>query len=296
MILFPAAKINIGLYVYGVRPDGFHNLETVFFPVGPFNSNLQSDILEIVPAETSSNTAKTRIFQTGISYPGAPEDNLCMRAYNLMAQEFKLPAVNIHLRKQIPVGAGLGGGSADAACMLLGLNKMFALNLSNERLAEFAAKLGSDCPFFIYNRPMLGTGRGEVLRPLFSTENGDAKENGIGELANGKYRIKIIKPDCSISTGHAYSLIKPRAEKADGYTQHAGCARQHAGTAQQSFAELVKEPVENWKNKISNDFEEPVFKEHPELAAIKQQLIDEGAIYASLSGSGSAIYGIYKSS
>lgn len=289
MILFPTAKINIGLYVYGVRPDGFHNLETVFFPVGPFNSNLQSDILEIVPAENSSNTAKARIFQTGITYPGAPEDNLCVRAYNLMEQEFKLPAVNIHLRKQIPVGAGLGGGSADAACTLLGLNKMFALNLSDERLAEFAAKLGSDCPFFIFNKPMLGEGRGELLTPLFSIENDSVKENGIRELANGKYRVKIIKPDCSISTGHAYSLIKPRTEKSGNSTQQ-------AGIAQQSLAELVKEPVENWKNKVSNDFEEPVFKEHPELAAIKQQLIDEGAIYASLSGSGSAIYGIYKSS
>ena len=295
MILFPAAKINIGLYVYGVRPDGFHNLETVFFPVGPSNSNLKSDILEIVPAaDAGKHQSGAKIFQTGITYPGAPEDNLCIKAYNLMAQEFKLPAVNIHLRKQIPVGAGLGGGSADAAFTLMGLNKMFALNLNHEKLAEFAAKLGSDCPFFIYNEVMLGTGRGEVLTPLFSTEKSDAKESGIGELANGKHRVKIIKPDCSISTGHAYSLIKPRAEKADDYTQHAGCARQHAGTAQQSLAELIKEPVENWKNTISNDFEEPVFKEHPELAAIKQKLIDEGAVYASLSGSGSAIYGIFK--
>jgi len=182
--LFPAAKINIGLYVYGVRPDGFHNLETVFFPVGPLNSNLQSDILEIVPA------AETKIFQTGITYPGTPEDNLCIKAYNLMAQEFKLQAVNIRLRKQIPVGAGLGGGSADAACTLLGLNKIFALNLSNEKLAEFAAKLGSDCPFFIYNEVMLGIGRGEVLRPLFSTENNETKESGIQQLVSGKYGVK----------------------------------------------------------------------------------------------------------
>ena len=288
MILFPAAKINIGLYVYGVRPDGFHNLETVFFPVGPLNSNLQSDILEIVPA------AETKIFQTGITYPGAPEDNLCMKAYNLMALEFKLQAVNIHLRKQIPVGAGLGGGSADAACTLIGLNKIFSLNLSNEKLADFAAKLGSDCPFFIYNEVMLGIGRGEVLRPLFSTENNETKESGIQQLASGKYGIKIIKPECSISTGHAYSLVKPRVEKAGGLKQQSGSTGHKAGIQQQSLAELIKEPVENWKNTISNDFEEPVFKEHPELAAIKQKLIDEGAVYASLSGSGSAIYGIFK--
>jgi 4-diphosphocytidyl-2-C-methyl-D-erythritol kinase len=288
MILFPAAKINIGLYVYGVRPDGFHNLETVFFPVGPSNSNLQSDILEIVPA------AETKIFQTGITYPGAPEDNLCIKAYNLMAQEFKLPAVDIRLRKQIPVGAGLGGGSADAACTLLGLNKIFTLNLSNEKLADFAAKLGSDCPFFIYNEVMLGVGRGEVLKPLFSRKNNETKESGIGQLASGKYGVKIIKPGCSISTRYAYSLLKPRAEKACNSKQQAGSTGQQAGVSQQYLADLIKEPVENWKNTISNDFEEPVFKEYPELAAIKQQLLDEGAVYASLSGSGSAIYGIFK--
>jgi 4-diphosphocytidyl-2-C-methyl-D-erythritol kinase len=271
-----------------VRPDGFHNLETVFFPVGPSNSNLQSDILEIVPA------TETKIFQTGITYPGVPEDNLCIKAYNLMAQEFKLPAVDIRLRKQIPVGAGLGGGSADAACTLLGLNKIFALNLSNEKIADFAAKLGSDCPFFVYNEVMLGIGRGEVLKPLFSTENNETKESGIGQLASGKYKVKIIKPECSISTGYAYSLIKPRAEKTCNSKQQSSSTEQQSGVAQQYLADLIKEPVENWKNTISNDFEEPIFKEHPELAAIKQQLLDEGAAYASLSGSGSAIYGIFK--
>ena len=294
MILFPAAKINIGLYVYGVRPDGFHNLETVFFPVGPSNSNLKSDILEIVPAaQTDKRPGGAKMFQTGIVYPGAPEDNLCVKAYNLLKEKFKLPAIDIHLRKQIPVGAGLGGGSADAAFILTALNKIFKFGLGNEQLAAYAAKLGSDCPFFIYNKVMIGTGRGEVLTPICSSGSNTSEESGIQQLKNGKYRIKIIKPDCSVSTGHAYSLIKPRAEKADNSKRRASGAGQ-ADNTQQSLAELIKEPVENWKNTISNDFEAPVFKEHPELAAIKQQLIDDGAVYASLSGSGSAIYGIFK--
>lgn len=273
MILFPTAKINIGLLVFGKRADGFHDIETLFCPAAPENSNLKSDILEILPR--TGNMLKVRIVQSGIEYPGKPEDNLCVKAYNLLDEAVKcraaskngLPPVVLYLRKQIPVGAGLGGGSADATAALSGLNKIFELGFSVEELAAMAAQLGSDCPFFLYNRPMLAKGRGEILSAADSDMLADF---------NSHYRIKIISPDCFISTAHAYSLVRERV------------------AATESLEDLLKLPIESWNGKIINDFEAPIFKEHPELAEIKQQLLNEGALYASMSGSGSAIYGIFK--
>lgn len=286
MILFPTAKINIGLYVCGKRPDGFHNIETLFYPVTPENSNLKSDILEILPR--TGNMLKMRIVQSGIEYPGKPEENLCVKAYNILDKAVKrraasacssadcskaaalrngLPPVVLYLRKQIPVGAGLGGGSADATATLSGLNKIFELGFSIEELATMAAQLGSDCPFFLYNMPMLAKGRGEIL---------STADSGMLADFNSHYRIKIIFPDCFISTAYAYSLVRERV------------------AATGSLENLLKLPIESWNGKIINDFEAPIFKEHPGLATIKQQLLDEGALYASMSGSGSAIYGIFK--
>lgn len=278
MILFPTAKINIGLLVFGKRPDGFHDIESLFCPVTPDNSNLKSDILEILPR--TGNMLKVRIIQSGIEYPGKPEENLCVKAYNIMDEMVKrktasnngLPPVVLYLRKQIPVGAGLGGGSADATATLSGLNKIFELGFTVEELATMAAQLGSDCPFFLYDRPMLAKGRGEILSPADF---------------NSHYRIKVIFPDCFISTSHAYSIVKERVTDMNGESVQ-------QQNNHESLENLLKLPIESWNGKVINDFEAPIFNEHPELAAIKQQLLDEGAIYASMSGSGSALYGIFK--
>lgn len=251
MVVFPNAKINLGLYVVDKRADGFHNLETVFYPV-PWN-----DVLEIVPA-TGSQTTLT---SSGLAVDAAPEKNLVMRAYKLLENEYHLPHIDIYLHKVIPFGAGLGGGSADAAAMLVMLNNHFELNISIEKLAEYAAILGSDCPFFVYNRPMLASGRGEVLTPI------DVSLEG--------YTIVLVKPPFGISTPEAFSGITPKQP-----------------TIQ--LTEAIKQPIEQWKNTLLNDFEPHLFEKHPQLASIKQQLYRHGATYAAMSGSGSTIFGIFK--
>ena len=259
MILYPNAKINIGLNVLEKREDGFHNLETLFYPVDAV------DVLEIVQAE------ELAMFQYGIEYPGDPMDNLCIKAYKALHKDFDIPPVEIHLYKKIPVGAGLGGGSSDAAFTLKGLNEMFSLGLSDEQLAAYAAGLGSDCPFFIYNRPMIGTGRGEILEPV-----------EIASLEN--YRIKLVYPPYFVSTAAAYGGIVPRDKRAANGEKFDS----------RQLLEMLSKPVESWKDCVVNDFETTVFAKIPQLAAYKEQLYNEGAVYASMSGSGSAFFGIFR--
>lgn len=235
MLLFPNAKINIGLDILRRRADGFHDIRTLMVPVARL-----CDILELTESHTTEFT------QTGMPLDCVPEDNLCMRACRLMQREFGVGGVKVHLHKIIPSGAGLGGGSADAAFVLTGLNALFGLNASPERLEKLAAELGSDTAFFVRNRLAVATGRGEVLTPAANP-------------FEGKY-IVIVKPAIHISTREAYSRVVPH---------------------------ITEKPLQE------NAFEAPLFTTHPELASIKQELIGLGAIYASLSGSGSAIYGIF---
>ncbi len=259
MILYPNAKINLGLSVLQKREDGFHNLETLFYPVEA------KDVLEIV------ESSGLQMHQYGIEYPGDPMDNLCVKAYRALAADFDIPPVEIHLYKKIPVGAGLGGGSADAAFTLRGLNEMYSLGLSDDRLSEYAATLGSDCAFFVYNRPMLGTGRGEILEAV-----------EIPSLEG--YEIKLVFPPYFVSTAAAYGGIVPRDKRvANG---------ENVDT--RSIVEILRQPVEYWKDSLTNDFEKTVFAKIPQLAAYKDELYAQGAVYASMSGSGSAFFGIFK--
>ena len=250
MITFPNAKINIGLYITSRRTDGYHNLETLFYPID------LCDVLEIVPAQSKNTTLTV----TGITVDGDVEHNLVMRAYRLLQSQYALPAVDIHLHKVIPFGAGLGGGSADAAYALTMLRDMFALPIDNNELSKIAAKLGADCPFFIYNRPLVATGIGDCFN---STELS----------LKGRY-IVLVKPDIAISTAEAYAHVKPQAP-------------------QTPINEGISLPIEQWKKYISNDFEKSIFPTHPRIAAIKQELYNMGAVYASMSGSGSSVFGIF---
>jgi len=248
MISFPNAKINIGLHITEKRADGFHNLETVFFPVG------WSDALEIAHSDELCFTT------SGIAISGSPESNLVMKAYLLLQKDFGLPALKIHLHKQIPFGAGLGGGSSDAAFMLRLLNQTFDLQLSQEKLLEYAAVLGSDCPFFILNKPVFATGRGEIM-------------SEINLNVKGLYLL-LVKPPLEVSTVSAFQSVVPQRPVV-------------------SLSELINLPVQDWKNNIKNQFESSVFPQYPEIAGIKNQLYDQGAVYASMSGSGSCVFGLF---
>lgn len=253
MIVFPNAKINIGLFVTEKRPDGFHNLETVFYPVG------LSDILEIGRGEGKSGEYTFR--NTGIDVGCDVEKNLIIKSYRLLASLYDLPAVKIHLHKVIPFGAGLGGGSADAAFMLKALNDYFELHLSQSQLMDYASGLGSDCAFFIPNRPAFASGKGDILEDI--------------GLSLEKYRFVLLKPPVGVSTPEAYAGIQPKPAPFD-------------------LRSLDKLPVEEWKGVIKNDFEKSVFGKYPRIAALKQQLYDAGALYASMTGSGSAVFGIFR--
>ena len=248
MITFPNAKINLGLNIVEKRPDGYHNLETIFYPVG------WKDALEVVPADAVSLTV------SGIPIAGEAEKNLVMKAYCLLKEDYELDNLAIYLQKNIPFGAGLGGGSADGAFMLSLLNRYFNLQLTEEELAVYAVRLGADCPFFIYNRPVFATGIGDVLEPI--------------EVGLGDNRIVIIKPDVAVPTAEAYSRVVPRRPAT-------------------SLKTLITSPVEEWKDSVENNFEASVFAIHPELAELKELLYKKGALYASMSGSGSALYGIF---
>jgi 4-diphosphocytidyl-2-C-methyl-D-erythritol kinase len=249
MICFPTCKINIGLFITEKRTDGYHNLETIFYPV-PLN-----DILEITEG------IKNEFTSSGLVIPGNRESNLCIKAYDSLRGKYKLPPVKIHLHKAIPTGAGLGGGSSDAAFMLKLLNDHFALNIGKEELLDTASRLGSDCAFFIESKP------------VFAKNKGDYFENSSINLKN--YFLVLVKPDVHISTPEAYSLIKPRK-------------------APYSLKNIDIAQINDWKNFIINDFEEPLFLKFPEIKNIKETLYNAGAIYASMSGSGSAVYGIFK--
>ena len=254
MITFPNAKINLGLNIVEKRPVGYHNLETIFYPI-----NLQ-DALEVTRRE--NNDKEYTLHISGSPLEGEPEDNLVVKAYKLLKKDYPgLLPVDIHMYKHIPAGAGLGGGSSDAACMIKLLNDKFSLGLSTERMEEYAVKLGADCAFFIRNKPVFATGIGNLFEPV--------------ELSLKGYHIILIKPDIFVSTRDAFAEIKPVRPAV-------------------SLKEIVRQPMETWKNSMKNDFEDSVFKKFPEIAAIKDELYDLGAVYAAMSGSGSSVYGIFK--
>jgi 4-diphosphocytidyl-2-C-methyl-D-erythritol kinase len=244
------------------RADGFHNLETVFFPI-PLN-----DVLEILPAQNLSNK-QINYSQTGNHIEGTEADNICIKAYHLLKQDFaQLPAIQMHLHKAIPSGAGLGGGSADGAFTLSLLNELFELTLSSEQLISYALQLGSDCPFFIINKPCFATGRGEFLTPVSINLTG--------------YSIVIINPGIHINTGWAFLQLKQYTEALQNQ-------------AQINLQDAIEQPVANWKNYLSNDFEWPAFDHYPVLKTLKETLYNNGAVYAAMSGSGSTMYGIFAS-
>ena len=309
MIIQTNVKLNFGLNVIRKRPDGYHDIETLFVPCHEFG-----DTLEIITGDDYSRTSASLFTRYGGAeqrqgcpepnvYPGRarsvvrlgrdlpladqqivqgisedgklmitiareegvdwdPLKDLCAKAYNLLAEDFKLPPVKIFLEKEAPVGAGLGGGSADAAFTLKALNDLCGLGLSDEKLSEYASGLGSDCALFIWNRSMIGTGRGEILEPF--------------DLDLSGYDVKVLVPEgVSVSTAEAYAGISPEVPS-------------------EQLKEVLRRPVEEWSGLLVNDFETTVFKKHPELAAIKQSLYDSGAVYAAMSGSGSALFAIYK--
>ncbi|HXA00847.1 MAG TPA: 4-(cytidine 5'-diphospho)-2-C-methyl-D-erythritol kinase [Cytophagaceae bacterium] len=249
MVSFPNAKINLGLNIVGKRADDYHNLESCFYSV-PWQ-----DALEILPSE------KFQLTFSGIEIPGKHNDNLCVRVYTSLAKEFKLPPVQIHLHKNIPIGAGLGGGSSDAAFTIKTLNKLFRLNLSDETMEEYVKPLGSDCAFFINNKP------------VFAYDKGDRFEE-ININLRGKILV-IIYPGIHISTKEAYNGIKPQRSAI-------------------SIKEILLMDKRRWKDQLKNDFEMELFKIYPELDVIKNTLYQLGAFYASMSGSGSAIYGLFE--
>jgi 4-diphosphocytidyl-2-C-methyl-D-erythritol kinase len=253
VVTFPNCKINLGLHILGKREDGFHNLETVFYPL-PFK-----DAMELIP--NTNNDTEIEFTGTGLAVDGNATDNLCVKAYHLLKKDFpQLPAVKIHLHKAIPMGAGLGGGSADASFMLKLLNEKFKLNLSTSQLLNYALQLGSDCPFFIINKPCFATGRGEVLEEV--------------AVDLSMYKIVLINPGIHINTGWAFSNISPPIP-------------------QKSIKEIINQPIETWKDELKNDFEEPVFAAHPQIKETKESLYQQGAIYAAMSGSGSTVFGIF---
>ena len=251
MLCFPNAKINLGLNIVSKRADGYHNLETVFYPVAI------RDALEVVPAAGEKGIFK----QSGILLEGNPEQNLVVKAYSLLKKEYALPEVDIFLRKNIPFGAGLGGGSADAAFMLKLLNNIYELHIPENKLEEFASQLGADCPFFIRNKPVFATGTGNIFTPI--------------DLSLEEYFIVLVKPEIHVSTKEAYELVKPELPAV-------------------SLKEIVKNPPETWKGIMINDFESSVFVKYPAIKDIKEKLYDFGAIYASMSGSGSSVFGIFR--
>ena len=249
MIQFPNCKINLGLSILAKRADGYHELETVFYPIAV------SDALEILPAANLTMT------QTGIAVPGDPAQNLCLKAYHLLKKDFpNLTAVQIHLHKNIPMGAGLGGGSSDGTAALIILNQQFSLGLNDQQLIDYASQLGSDCPFFVHNKACHATGRGEILTPIHL------------DLSN--YQFLLVHPGVHIATAWAFQQLNPH-------------------TKSESIQSIIEKPITDWKNYLINDFEAPVFKAEPKLLVIKDQLYQLGAIYASMSGSGSSLFGIF---
>ena len=259
MLTFPCAKINLGLNITSKREDGYHNLESIFYPV-PLTDALEVKLMH--DDFPSDEPCDLKI--TGNAVDCDEKNNLVVKAYTLLAQDFKLPRVHTHLVKRIPMQAGLGGGSADGAFMIRLLDERFRLNMGIAEMERYASRLGSDCAFFITAEPSFGTGRGEVLEPV-----------NIAEQNLQGYYIAIVKPAIAVSTREAFKQIICQ--------QPEHCCR-----------DIVRQPVETWETVLTNDFEEPAFKQHPELADIKQRLYDLGAVYAQMSGSGSAFFGLFR--
>lgn len=257
MITFPIAKINLGLNIVEKRDDGYHNLETVFYPI-----NIK-DAIEIHPMnEKFPSKVDCDLKISNFNIDGDEQNNLIVKAYTMLKNEgYNIPRIHTHLYKGIPTQAGMGGGSSDCAYMLRLLNDAFKLNISTEELIRLAAKLGADCPFFILSKPAYAEGIGDILQPI--------------NINLSKYYIVIVRPDIPVSTREAFSLITPKK-------------------TQKKCHEIVKQPIETWKDELFNDFEYSVFNIHPELADIKQKLYDLGATYAAMSGSGSSIFGIFE--
>lgn len=249
MVTFPICKINLGLNIVQKREDGYHDIETIFFPL-PF-----TDVLEIVSSQN-----KTQFFNSGIQV-GEIENNLCLKAFHLLQKDFPhLAEIKIHLHKVIPIGAGLGGGSADAAYTLLLLNEKYELHISEEKLFEYALLLGSDCPVFIYNKPCFATGRGEKMETV--------------NLSLSSYKILLVNPGIHVNTKEIFQQIKP-------------------APSSKNIKKIIEQPIESWKNELKNDFEEIVFLKHPEIKIIKDNLYNHQAVYASMTGTGSTVFGIF---
>ncbi len=255
MIVFPNSKINLGLNILRKRSDGYHDLETIFYPI-PL-----TDILEIIENKHPEDSPNMPFATSGFSVPGAASSNICAKAYKLLKKDFpKLPFIRMHLHKCVPLGAGLGGGSSDASFALKVLNKLFNLGLTDQQLMDYAHKLGSDCPFFILNKPCFATGRGEILEEI--------------AIDLSAYKFVIVNPGIHIHTGDTFVKLKPALPI-------------------KSIREIIAQPIETWKKELQNDFEKIVFEQYHEIADIKVTLYAAGAIYASMSGSGSTVYGIF---
>ena len=263
MVFFPNCKINLGLNILHKRADGFHNLETVFYPI------MIKDALEVIKSSVNSHQSLVSSHQssvdfttTGLSINGDEQNNLCIKAYHLLKKDFPdLPSIQMHLHKAIPIGAGLGGGSADGAFALKLLNEKFKLQLSLEQLKNYALQLGSDCPFFIINKPCFATSRGEVLEEI--------------NLDLSAFNFVMVNPNIHINTGWAFNNITPALPK-------------------KSIKEIIQQPINTWKKELLNDFEKPVFEQYPEIKNIKENLYEQGALYASMSGTGSTVFGIFE--
>jgi 4-diphosphocytidyl-2-C-methyl-D-erythritol kinase len=253
MIFFPNAKVNVGLHVIGKRQDGFHDIETIFLPIA------LCDMLEFIPDNALNEQFK--LTTTGIPVKSDDKDNICVKAYLLLQKKHNLPPIRIHLHKRIPIGAGLGGGSSDAAFMLKKINAFFNLKMSDDQLRQHASELGSDCSFFIDNKPAIATGKGNVL-------------SNVAMDLKGLY-VLLIYPDIHVSTKEAYKGLT--IENRDI-----------------SLAELTDKPVRQWKTIATNDFEKSIFTKYPQIKEIKDQMYINGALYASMSGSGSSVFGLYK--
>jgi 4-diphosphocytidyl-2-C-methyl-D-erythritol kinase len=257
LVRFPNSKINLGLRITAKRTDGYHDIESLFYPL-PL-----ADAAEIV-IRPDSSADPSNLFEctySGIPIPGDPRSNLCVKAWERLAVDYPgMPPLKMYLHKAIPVGAGLGGGSSDAVATLQLLNELLSLNIDNDRMAEYALELGSDCPFFLHNEPALASGRGEVLEPFRRVLAG--------------YTVALVTPGIHISTAWAFSKIRPAPTSV-------------------RIADAVTSPVHQWKDSLVNDFEAPVFEKHLQLREIKEKLYGNGAVYAAMTGTGSAIYGIY---
>ncbi len=256
MINFPIAKINLGLNVVSKREDGYHNLETVFYPV-PIK-----DALEVFPMEDGfPSDVRCDLKVTNLLIDGDEQKNLVVKAYNMMAQDYDLPRVHVHLYKHIPTQAGMGGGSSDCAYMIRLLNEMFSLGMSDDKMIGYAARLGADCAFFIKAQPAYAEGIGERLQPISIDLSG--------------YKMLVVRPNIPVSTKEAFSLITPQKPM-------------------KNCLDIVRQPIETWKDELVNDFEHSVFALHPEIGKLKEIMYDQGAVYAAMSGSGSSVFGLFR--